>query len=277
MSGLLFGTAGIPRSVGDRSTVAGIERIAELGLGCLEIEFVRGVRMKESATPAVAEAAATRGIALSAHAPYYINFNAHEPDKITASQQRLLRTARIAALCGARSVVFHAGFYLGDPPQEAYDAIKRYLTEPLRQLKEANNPIAIRPEVTGKHSQFGTPDEVFSLCREMEGLAPCLDFAHWHAHTGRFNSYDEFAALLSEMEKRLGRAALDDIHVHISGINYGDKGERNHLNLKDADLDYTGALQALKDCGAQGLVICESPNLEEDAVLLQTTYDSLPG
>ena len=275
MTELLFGTAGIPRSAQASSTTSGIERIAELGLSCMELEFVRGVRMSEAGAVLVAETATSRGIKLSAHAPYYINLNAHEPEKIRASQQRILQTARIASLCGAKSVVFHIGFYLGDPPEEVYDTVKKYLTETLNQLKLENNQIKIRPEIMGKRSQFGTLDEIFSLCSELEGLAPCIDFSHWHARTGKFNSYEEFASVLSQLEQRLGRAALDDMHIHLSGIHYGVKGELKHLNLKESDLHYTELLQALKDCQAKGIVICESPNLEEDALLLQATYQTL--
>jgi len=276
MAELLFGTAGVPHSAQAPSTTSGIERIAELGLGCMEMEFVRGVRMSEAGAASVAETATRRGIKLSAHAPYYINFNAHEPEKIRASQQRLLRTARIASLCGAESVVFHTGYYLGDPPEEVYDTVKKYLTETLNQLKQENNQITIRPEILGKLSQFGTPDELFNLCSELEGLAPCIDFAHWHARTGKFNSYEEFASILSQLEQRLGRASLDDMHIHLSGIHYGAKGELKHLNLKDSDLNYTEILRALRDCEAGGIIICESPNLEEDALLLQAIYNNLP-
>ena len=276
MTELLFGTAGVPRSTQASSTTSGIERIAELGLGCMEIEFVRGVRMNEAGAASVAETATRKGITLSAHAPYYINFNAHEPEKIRASQQRLHHTARIASLCGAESVVFHTGYYLGDSPEKVYHTIKKYLTETLNQLKRENNKVTIRPEIVGKLSQFGTPDELFNLCSELEGLAPCIDFAHWHARTGKFNSYEEFASILSQLEQRLGRAALDNMHIHLSGIHYGAKGELKHLNLKDSDLNYTEILRALKDCGAGGIVICESPNLEDDALLLMTTYNTLP-
>ena len=114
MAGLLFGTGGTPRSSKTPSTVDGIKRIAELGLGCMEIEFVQGVRMGEAAARLVAEAAASEGVKLSAHAPYFINLNAREPEKVRASQDRLLQTARIASRCGAESVVFHAAYYLGD-------------------------------------------------------------------------------------------------------------------------------------------------------------------
>ena len=275
MAGLLFGTGGMPHSVRSKTTIDGIERIAELGLGCMEIEFVKGVKMGEAGARLVAETAARERVKLSAHAPYFINFNAHEPEKLRASQDRLLQTARIGALCGAESVVFHTAFYLGDPPEKAYNTVKKYLGEVLNQLKRENNRVWIRPEIMGKPSEFGTIDEVLNLCTELEGLAPGIDFAHWHARSGRFNSYPEFTAILRQVEERLGRAALDNMHIHVSGISYGKKGEIKHLNLKESDFQYTELLKALSDCDAKGIVICESPNLEEDAMLLQATYNEI--
>ena len=275
MAGLLFGTAGTPHSAQSSATTSGIERIAELGLGCLEIEFVQGVRMSETSARQVAEVATREGIKLSAHAPYFINFNAHEPKKIKASQDRLLQTARIASLCGAQSAVFHTAFYLGDPPDKAYNTVKKYLGEVVHQLKREDNRVWLRPEVMGKNSQFGTVEEILNLCAELKGLAPCIDFAHWHARTGIFNSYQEFASILRQIKEQLGQAALDDMHIHFSGIKYGEKGEIKHLNLKESDLQYVELLQALRDYEVKGLVICESPNLEDDALLLQATYNTL--
>jgi len=275
MTELLFGTAGTPHSATTRSTVSGIERIKELGLGCLEVEFVRGVTMGEATARQVAEVAAEKGVRLSAHAPYFINFNAREPEKIRASQGRLLKTARIAALCGARSVVVHTAFYLGDPSEKAYTVVKKYLKEVTDQLKQEGNPVSVRPEVMGKGSQFGTIEEILNLSTEIEGLAPCIDFAHWHARTGAFNSYPEFVSILEQIRERLGRAALEDMHIHFSGIRYGAKGEISHLNLTESDLAYIELLRALRDCEVKGLVICESPNLEGDAVMLKEAYRDL--
>ena len=272
---LLFGTGGPPHSAKTKTTIDGIRRIAELGLGCMELEFVQGVRMGEAGARLVAEVAASEGVKLSAHAPYYINFNAHEPEKIIASQERLLQTARIASLCGAQSVVFHTAFYLGDPPDKAYNTIKKYLEEVLNQLEQKTIQIQLRPEVMGKGSQFGTVEEVIKLCTELEGLAPCIDFAHWHAVTGAYNSYPEFVSILEQLEGGLGRAALDDMHIHCSGIKYGAKGEIKHLNLEESDLQYVELIKALRDYEVKGLLICESPNLEEDALLLQETYNNL--
>jgi len=275
MEKLLFGTGGSPHSSKTPTAIDGIKRIAELGLGCMELEFVYGVRMGEAGARLVAETARSEGVKLSAHGPYYINLNAREPEKVAASQQRILQTARIAAVCGAQSITFHAAFHLGDPPEKTYQAVKKNLAEVLNQLKKENNPVAIRPEVMGKPTAFGTLDEVLKLCAELKGTGICMDFAHWHAYNGQANSYAEFASTLEQIKEKLGDQALADMHIHVSGIAYGKKGELKHLNLKESDLRYVELLQALKDYKAKGLVICESPNLEEDALLLQETYHTL--
>ena len=276
MPGLLFGTGGTPHSAKTNTTIDGIKRIAELKLGCMEVEFVQGVRMGEAGARLVAETAAREKVKLSAHAPYFINLNAHEPEKIRASQDRIIQTARIASLCGAESIVFHAAFYLGDSPGEVYTRVRESLVEVMHRLNRENNRVWVRPEIAGKPSQFGNLEEVLDLCAELERVAPCIDFAHWHARTGAFNSYPEFASILQRVKERLGRAALDNMHIHISGIAYGEKGEVKHLNLKESDFQYTELLQALKVYDAQGIVICESPNLEVDALLLQETYNTRP-
>ncbi len=275
MAELLFGTAGVPLSAKPKSTVGGIERVAALGLGCMEIELVHQVRIGDETARLVAETARRTGTRLTVHAPYYINLNAREPDKVAASQTRLLKAARAGALCGAVSVAFHAAFNMGDPTEVVYLVVRRRIAEAREELAAEGNRLWIRPELMGRATQFGDLPELLDLAAELELVAPCLDFAHWHARTGEHNSYDEFSAALSLVEQRLGRAALEDLHVHLAGIDYGPKGERKHLNLEASDMDYVGLLTALRDHRAGGVVICESPNREEDALLLRDTYRRL--
>ena len=276
-SELLFGTGGVPVSAKLRSTEAGIERIAELGLGCMEVEFVQGVRMSPEVAASVGELAARKNVALTAHGPYFINLNAVEPQKVHMSKERILQTARIAALFGARSITFHAAFYLKNTPAETYAVVKRHLQQVMNILQKEGNEVTISPEVTGKPSQFGTLEEILQLSSEIEEVAPCIDFSHWHARTGKANSYQEFLGMLDQVEKKLGRRGLDNMHIHLSGIAYGNKGEIKHLMLSDSDMQYTELLRALKERKAKGVVICESvPYLEQDALLLQQTYRALP-
>lgn len=272
--GLLFGPAGIPLSSRASSTEAGIERVAELGLGCMEIQFVRGVKMSPTLAHNVNTIATQKRIKLSVHAPYFINLNAHDPEKLNASKARILQAAHIGGACGAESIVFHAAYYLGDAPEEVLAVVKTHILDLSEQLARGDNRVLLRPEVTGKHSQFGTLEEVLDLSAEVEGIAPCIDFAHLHAYAGINNSYSEFAAILDKLERKLGRQALDNIHIHMSGIAYGRSGETKHLPLEESDFQYKDLLQALKDHQVQGTVICESPALEQDALLLQRTYQT---
>jgi deoxyribonuclease-4 len=274
---LLFGTGGVPVSAESRSTEAGIERIAELGLGCMEVEFVRGVKMSPEVAVSVGEIAARKKVVLTAHGPYFVNLNAVEPQKVHMSKERILQTARIAALFGARSITFHAAFYLKNTPTETYAVVKKHLQEVVNILRKEGNKVTISPEVTGKPSQFGTLEELLQLSSEIEGVALCIDFSHWHARTGKANTYQEFLTVLDQVEKKLGRRGLDNMHIHLSGIAYGNKGEIKHLMLPDSDLRYAELLKALKERKAKGVVICESvPYLEQDALLLQQTYRQLP-
>ena len=270
--GLLFGTAGVPLSASDDSTLSAIERIRALGLDCLEIEFVKGVKMGLDTAGKVREKAASLGVRLSVHAPYFINLNSEDAGKRLASQERILKSARVGAACGATSVVFHAAFYGADPADRAYAAVKRELQTVMSILRSERLPITLRVETMGKRSQFGSLDEVLSLCRDVDGLQPCLDFSHLHAREGKVNSYEDFHRVLSKVARKLGPRALKNVHIHIAGIHYGDKGEIKHLDLEEADFRYDVWVEALRDLGVEGTVICESPNLEGDALMLKKLY-----
>jgi len=270
---LLFGTAGVPLSASGPSTLSAVDHIRNLGLDCLEVEFVKGVKMGYETARAVRERAAALGVRLSAHAPYFINLNSDDPGKRLQSQERLLHTARLGAACGAVGIVFHAGFYGPDGnPERAYMTIKRELGSVMSIVRTERLPVTLRIETMGKRSQFGSLDEVLALCRDVRGLQPCLDFSHIHAREGRVNSYPEFHRVLTKVGRKLGPGALKNIHIHIAGIHYGGRGEIKHLDLDEADFRYDEWLGALRDLGVEGMVICESPNLEADALMLKRLY-----
>jgi deoxyribonuclease IV len=277
VQGLLFGTGGTPLSAArPRNPLNAIKRISELGLGCTELEFTYGVRMQEAEAEQVANLARKLRVKLTAHAPYYINLNAHDHDILISSQDRILQTAHISYICGVQSIAFHAAFYMKDDPPEVYARIKKSLAGLCAEIKHQNKTIWLRPELMGKVSQFGSLEEILNLCSEVEGLAPCIDFAHLHSRTGKYNSYYEFKSVLNQVEKKLGREALNNMHIHLSGINYNSRsGEIMHLNLRESDYNYEELLRALKEQNVKGMLICESPNLEEDALHLQETYNKV--
>lgn len=271
--GLHFGTAGTPRSSSGTDSISGIKRVHELGLGCMELEFVRGVKMGEKTAREVFEVAKNHDIRLSVHAPYFINLNA-EGEKLVASKKRIIDSARIGNICGARSVVIHAGFIQKYPRESVYERIKKTFIEIREKLNSEGIDITLRVETMGRVSQFGTLEEVLVIT-EVDGVLPCIDFSHLHAVSGKNNSREEFASILSRIEEKLGRKGLDDMHIHVSGIDYSKKGERNHLVFAESDFKYKELVQAFVEFDIKGMVICESPNLEEDALLLKREYEKI--
>jgi deoxyribonuclease-4 len=270
---LLFGTAGTPRSSRGTDSISGIRRVHELGLGCMELEFVRGVKMGEKTARAVYDIAQQLGIRLSVHAPYYINLNA-EGETLEASKERILNSARIGHICGAKSVVIHAGFIQKQSREAVYEKIKKAIVEIKERLKSEGVDITLRIETMGRGSQFGSLEEALAIT-EVGGVLPCIDFSHLHAVTGKNNSREEFASILARVEEKLGRRGLDDMHIHVSGIEYSDKGEKNHLIFAKSDFKYKELAQAFVEFDIKGMVICESPNLEEDALVLKREYYSI--
>ena len=276
MKELLFGTAGIPLSASPRTTPDGIKHVKKIGLGAMELEFVHSVNITKEKAPEIRKIAEDNNIVLTCHAPYFINLNSLEKAKIKASIERIVNSARITNLCGGYSVCFHAGFYMGQDAKKTYDAIKHSLKEIISILKKEGINIWVRPETTGKETQFGNVDEILQLSQEIDNVMPCVDFAHFHARTnGKYNTYREFASILEAIEKKLGKKGLENMHMHITGIAYGPKGEKNHLTLKESDLRYEELLKAIKDFKVKGVAISESPNIEQDALLMQKTFNNL--
>lgn len=273
---LVFGTAGVPHSSKDTSTLSGIERVKALGLGALEVEWVRGVKMNDELASEIKKLANHLDIKLTAHGPYWINLNAIEKEKLAQSKERVLKTVRTGFKCGCESITFHPAYYLKEDPKSVYKKIKDVLEGITKTLKNEGIKLRVSLETTGKPSQFGTVDEILSLSQEIDMIWPCIDFAHLYARSlGELNSYEGFSKILEKIENKLGKEGINNMHIHFSGIEYGNTGERNHLNFSHSKNDYKPVLKALKDFNANGIMICESPNLETDALLLQKTYKSL--
>jgi deoxyribonuclease-4 len=273
---LLFGTGGVPLSAQDRSSESGVKRIHELQLGALELEFVQGVRMGPEKARRVGQVAIEQGIALSCHGPYWINLNSRDKEKIAASKERILQTARIGKILGVRSVIFHPAFYHEDAAELVFERVVQELTSVREILDAEGNEVVLRPETTGKGSQFGNLQETIKLAQYIPGVLPCIDFAHLHARSnGRLNSYNDFCRVLEETAEALGDRWNKNVHFHISGIEYGLKGEKRHLVLKESDLQYNDLIKAFQTFAVEGLAICESPNLEEDALLMQNVFLAL--
>ena len=273
---LNFLTAGMPLSTGKAGYPRAFEIIEEMGLDGMEVEFVHGVRMSDETRQLLNKIQNEKNLVLTAHGPFYINLNSKEEEKVEASVQRIIDTANTAKEFGGYSITYHAAFYMGKDKEEVYQQVKTQTQKIVEILDKNNIKIWIRPETTGKATQWGDYEEIIRLSQEFERVLPCIDFSHIHARTaGKYNTYDEFCKVLDRIGTELGDFAINNFHAHLAGIEYTAKGEKRHLILEESDMNYKDLLKALKSFGVKGALVCESPNIETDTKLLKDYYMSL--
>ncbi|WP_160675394.1 TIM barrel protein [Clostridium sp. C8-1-8] len=272
MEKLLFGISGLP--IGDSQNKftykTGIEYLHSIGLDAMELPFVRSINVTDKNRQSILDIKNEHNFYLSAHGSYFINLNAIEEEKREKSKERILNGAKALKSVGGRSLVFHPGYYLDSTYEEAFENIKREL------LELDYNGVDYRLETTGKPTQFGSYEELVRMCKEVPNCKLCVDFSHVHARgNGILKEYSDFAKIFDLIGTELGKEALQDLHVHLSGIAYSIKGEKNHLPFEESDFNYKACLKAFVDFDVKGCIVCESPILEKDALLLKNTYESL--
>jgi deoxyribonuclease-4 len=238
-----------------------VNRAAKMGLGCLEVAFTYGVRMRPEEAEAVGRLAREMDITLSVHAPYYINLAADDPAKLAASKERILSSCRMAAVMGARNVVFHAGFYQGRSAEKTLARIAKGIEKLQAAVRRNRWDVVLCPETTGKPSQFGSLDECMLLARET-GCGFTVDFAHLLARSGGSLDYGE---VIDRLPPRF--------HAHFSGIDYGPKGERQHL--KTTPKFFRRLAEALARRSIDVTLINESPQPYRDAVMMSRVVRQL--
>ena len=275
-----FGTVGSPLGTPSRpgGSVGGIQFSASLGFDALELAWVNGVRISEATCASIRQAGEENKVALSIHAPYFINLNGIE-EKWPQLRKYLMDAAYFGNLAGATDIIFHPGSYFSQPAEEVLKVIIPRLRECAEELRANGNPVILRPEISGKGAAIGSLEDVLEMASKIDGVIPCLDFAHLHARLGdgKMNSYEEWMSVLEQYRKKLGAAALKHLHIHLSGINYGPKGEKNHLVMEEADLKFKDLMRALHDSGAKGRLMCESPVMETDALKFKNLWIKVSG
>jgi deoxyribonuclease-4 len=264
---ILLGPAGIPMSSRGHDTISGIERVAELSLQAMEIEFVRGVKMGSELAAEAGKAARKLGIRLSVHAPYYINLC--NPEKAEASQRRILDSCARAHLMGAGVVVFHPGYYGSLSKEEAFSMVKGACQDMSAVLKKEGWDVRLGLETTGKVSQFGTVDEILAVCAEVKSCVPVIDWAHLHA---KYQGRADFGGIISKVTS----AGYRTLHTHFSNIEFTEKGERRHLTLGHGQPDFREVAKLILESEVEEItIISESPVLEQDSMVMKKELEKL--
>jgi deoxyribonuclease IV len=273
-----FGTVGSPKSTPKKpgGSIGSVLRLAELQLSALELGWVQAVRVSEETCRGICQAALGSQVAISVHAPYFINLNANDDEWIN-SRKRLMDAAYYGWLAGATDIIFHPGSYFGLTSDAVLPIAIERLQGCLTELRSAGNPVRLRPETMGKSAMLGSLEDCLVMSKAIDGVEPCLDFAHLHARPGdgSMNTLEEWNQVLDHYTAMLGTAALKRLHIHLSGIEYSAKGERNHVPILESDLDLAAIFTALAQHDCQGRILCESPAMEEDSLVMKALWEKI--
>ncbi len=269
-----FGPAGIPIQCEGSSTVEGLECCKRLGLGAMEMEFVRGVNMKDDSAKEAGKKAKELGISISSHAPYYVNLCTGDRVKAENSKRHIFLAAKATFLANGKITVLHPGFYQKLAKEEAFQAAKKRLIELKEKIDEAKIKCILGMETVGKKSAFGGFEENVRMAQELDFVKPVLDFAHLHARRDfLIKGEDDYIRIFSILDRELP-GYTKDIQCHFSEINYSEKGELNHLVLgSNSEPPYKPLMKVLAENGIGGTIICETPKLDLDALVMQKEYE----
>ena len=264
---------------GFKSTWQAPAWLAEMGLNAYEYSFGRGVSMSDETALRIAEQMKKYGIAVSVHAPYFINLANSDPEKREASFRYITESARLVRLMGGSRVVVHTGAVMKLTREEALENCRRGLREAYERLDGMGlSAIRLCPETMGKYSQIGDLAEVLSLCQMDERLIPCVDFAHLHAlGQGALNTEKDFAAVLDTLENALGMERARAIHIHFSTIEFTAAGEKRHRTFAEPEFGprFEQLAPLLWKRGYAPRVICESKGtMAEDALTMKRIYEA---
>ncbi len=236
-----------------KEAISNLEHYHKLGLTACEIAFTYGAYIKnKSDAEEIGERAKQLNISLSIHAPYWINLNSDDASKIKKSKERILESCKVGTWLGAKTVVFHPGFYGKRPREEAYKNIKKHIMEIQASAKKMKYTPRIAPEMMGKINVFGSVSEIYNLVSET-GCGFCIDFAHILARDKKYR----FKEVLKMFKK------FAPLHIHFSGIEYNEKGERRHI--KTPIKDFKELLKSIPK-NTETVIINESPQQIKDAV-----------
>jgi deoxyribonuclease-4 len=262
---IILGPAGSPA----RSTIEGVEKVKELGLHCMEVQFTHGIKMGLDLAKEIGKERKRIGIELSVHAPYYINLASKEPRKVKASKERILDSCERAHHMGAKHVVFHPAYFGEKDKETIYQTAKEQILDMVGTVRKKGWEVLLSPETTGKHSALGSLEETIRLSKET-GCSLCVDFAHLFARNyGRID--------FGEIFNKLKTLKINHLHSHFSCIEYTSKGEKNHLILEERKPDFRKfAKELLKQKWLDSItIISESPITWKDSVKMRDILERM--
>ncbi|MCL1945023.1 MAG: TIM barrel protein [Firmicutes bacterium] len=266
---------------GLKHTYQAAEWVAKMGLDAYEYSFGRGVKMGLETATKIADAFRQQGIAISAHAPYFVNYGNPDLEKISNSHNYILQSVQAIQSMGGNRVVVHSGVQGKENDRQAVvTRIANHIKDLIKILDDnTDGNYIVCPETMGKYSQIGSYQEVFSLCLADDRVVPCIDFGHINCVLqGELKTVDDFMQILNCGISMLGREKMQSVHVHFNKIQYSKAGEIRHLTFADTQYgpEYEPFVQSIIELKLTPVVICESDGTQADDILeMKKYYESI--
>ncbi len=273
-----FGPAGVPhmfRVMGAKLTdVPRLLRTEELdAFEYAAVRWGQTPQIKKEDAQALGREAELNDITLSLHGSYFINLLG-EKEVAEPSKRRLIACAQAADWMGAYVVVFHAGFYGKNGKTESLHKCIEALRDVSKVLKSMGiEKVKLGPETMGRHSQFGSLEEVFSVCQQLENTQLVLDWSHLHARSGGgLRTIDDFRRIVIAAEEKVGNEAMRNMHCHFSKIEYTYKsGERRHHMLDEPGFgpEFEKLAEIINEFKMRPVIISETAIQDVDALKMK--------
>lgn len=286
MCKIKFGPSGNSESFyneGFKTTEQAAEWLKNRGLDAFEYSFGRGTNVSDEKALAIGAKMKQFDIALSGHAPYYINFANPDDSMIEKSFMYVLNTAKKVRLMGGDRVIFHPASVGKDGDRQS--ALKRTHDNMTRLVDKiyqtGNDDLIFCPETMGKINQIGDFREVAELCKIDKVFIPTVDFGHQNARTlGGLKTQADFDEIAECFIDAIGAERAKKMHIHFSKIEYSKGGEVRHLTFDTDDLmygpDFNLLANTLVKYQMTPRVICESSGTQaEDAAVMKHIYEAL--
>jgi deoxyribonuclease IV len=275
-----FGPAGVPhmfRLMGaNLADVPKLLRTEELdAFEYAAVRWGQVPQIKWEDAEALGAEARKNDVMLSLHGSYFINLFG-EKEVAEASKRRLIACAQAAKWMGAYVVVFHPGFYGKNGKAETL----RKCVEVLREVSETLKSLGIEkvklgPETMGRHSQFGSLEEILAVCQEVEETQLVIDWSHLHARSGGgLRTAEDFRKIVVAAEEKLGTEAVRNMHCHFSKIEFTYKtGEKRHHILDEPGFgpEFEKLAEVVSEFRLCPVFICETAVQDVDAAKMRKT------
>jgi deoxyribonuclease IV len=125
-------------------------------------------------------------------------------------------------------------------------------------------------ELSGRQEIFGALPEVIKVCKDVDGVIPVINFAHYHAReNGLLKEPKDFDKVMDDVwDYTNGK-----FYAHFSGVEHEGGNEKRFTSIKKGDLRFEPLAEALVERNQPVTIISGSPLLEHDAMYMKVILE----